>query len=127
MFDLIDDPGEINNLWDKTEKAELKSDLMLKLLLAEIEKEENVAGNALELPHKSPDMYVKTQSGDGFEITVDPAGKGCFLFNKKDDPDRKLNLWNDPCSRPERDRLTLSLLFERMAREPLWMPRVAGA
>ena len=39
LFDLQEDPGEINNLWDKREYAELKSDLIIKLLFAEMGKE----------------------------------------------------------------------------------------
>jgi len=39
LFDLEADPGEINNLWGKREYAELKADLVMKLLHAEMGKE----------------------------------------------------------------------------------------
>ena len=39
LFDLQEDPGEVNNLWDKPECAELKADLVMKLLFAEMGKE----------------------------------------------------------------------------------------
>ena len=39
IFDLQKDPGEINNLWDVPEKQELKKELLLKMLHAEMGKE----------------------------------------------------------------------------------------
>lgn len=39
LFDLQEDPHEINNLWQKSEYAELKADLIMKLLFAEMGKE----------------------------------------------------------------------------------------
>jgi len=39
IFDLQEDPQEINNLWGKPECAELKAELIRKLLFAEMGKE----------------------------------------------------------------------------------------
>ena len=39
LFDLKEDPGEVKNLWNSTEHAELKADLVMKLLFAEMGKE----------------------------------------------------------------------------------------
>jgi arylsulfatase A-like enzyme len=39
MFDLVADPGEVDNLWDRADCKELKSDLVMKLLFAEMGKE----------------------------------------------------------------------------------------
>jgi len=39
LFDLQEDPGEIRNLWDEPEYAELKSELLLKYIWAELGKE----------------------------------------------------------------------------------------
>lgn len=39
LFDLINDPKELKNLWDVPEAKELKSNLLLKMLHAELEKE----------------------------------------------------------------------------------------
>ena len=39
LFDLQEDPGEINNLWNSTEHTALKTDLVMKLLFAEMGKE----------------------------------------------------------------------------------------
>ena len=38
LFDLQEDPG-VNNLWNKSECAHLKADLIMKLLFAEMGKE----------------------------------------------------------------------------------------
>jgi arylsulfatase A-like enzyme len=39
LYDLENDPGEINNLWDNSDYAELKSELLLKFLWGEMGKE----------------------------------------------------------------------------------------
>jgi uncharacterized sulfatase len=39
LFDLQEDPGEIHNLWDEPEYAELKSELLLKYIWAELGEE----------------------------------------------------------------------------------------
>jgi arylsulfatase A-like enzyme len=39
LFDLKEDPGEINNLWDNQDSQQLKSELLLKLIHGELGKE----------------------------------------------------------------------------------------
>lgn len=39
MYDLEKDPGEVNNLWGKKEYADLKNELLMKYIWAELEKE----------------------------------------------------------------------------------------
>ncbi len=39
MFDLEEDPSEMNNLWDNTDYKELKEDLLLRYISAELDKE----------------------------------------------------------------------------------------
>ncbi len=39
LFDLQDDPGEVNNLWDRIEYKDLKGELLLKFMWAEMGKE----------------------------------------------------------------------------------------
>ena len=39
LFDLESDPGEVDNLWDRPDCAELKAELVMKLLHAEMGKE----------------------------------------------------------------------------------------
>ena len=42
LYDLQDDPGEFDNLWDKPEHASLKARLMERLLQLEIEHTDTV-------------------------------------------------------------------------------------
>lgn len=123
IFDLQEDPGEVRNLWNNPDYAELKGELLLRLLLAEIAKEEPLTEESLELPQKSADMYARIFEADGWSISVDPAGDGLRLHNLA----RDSNLWDDADARAVRDRLVLQLLSARMGAEPLWMPRIAGA
>ena len=39
LFDLEEDPGELRNLWDDPAAANLKSEMVRRLLFAEMEKE----------------------------------------------------------------------------------------
>lgn len=39
LYDLVNDPNELNNLWDKEEYSKLQKELMLKYMWAELEKE----------------------------------------------------------------------------------------
>jgi uncharacterized sulfatase len=39
LFDLVEDPGEVDNLWDRADCRQLKADLVMKLLFAEMGKE----------------------------------------------------------------------------------------
>jgi arylsulfatase A-like enzyme len=127
VFDLQEDPGEVRNLWNDPDSSELKHDLMLKLLLAEIAKEEPLNDQTLELPQKSAQMYVKTLANEDWEITVDPSGAGLALYSLSNDPGRDSNLWDEPTALDERNRMVVKLLFARMGAEPMWMPRIAGA
>ena len=40
LFDLQEDPQEVNNLWNSPGHAELKAELIMKLLFAEMGKEQ---------------------------------------------------------------------------------------
>lgn len=127
IFDLRADPGEVRNLWNDPGSADLKSDLMLKLLLAEVAKEEPLTGEALKLPQKSAEMYIKTLANSEWVITIDPSGEGLRLHDLASDPEKNNNLWEAPEARRTRDRMVVELLFARMGAEPIWMPRIAGA
>lgn len=108
VFDLRDDPGEVRNLWD--ENMTLRADLMLKLLHAEIAKEDK--------------DYLKTVSSGEWEITVN-RDQELLLFNLAQDPNRQQNLWESEVEK--RVEMVRLLLFARMEQEPLPMPRIAPA
>ena len=128
LFDMETDPGEIDNLWDDPAHADLKAELIYKLLLAEIAREEPLTEETRQWPNKSPDMYAKTFDNGRWKIVVDPANNTCALYDVGQYSTRRdKNLWNDPSCRRARDQMVLALQFARMAAEPMWMPRVAGA
>ncbi len=125
VFDLKADPGEVKNLWDAN--PELRAEVMLKMLLAEIEKEETLTEESARKPQKSRLMYVKTATDGRYEITVKPGAHRFALYDLENDNARANNLWDDLAYAEARAAMVQHLLFTRMSAEPLWMPRVAGA
>ena len=129
LFDLQADPDEWHNLWGEAGSAALKDALVERMLLAEMAQEEPLAPERLAWPNKSTEMYTKTFESGRWRITVDPA-LDCFeLFEAGLYPGASggVNRWDDPECRVQRGRMMLALQFARMAAEPFWMPRVAGA
>ncbi len=49
------------------------------------------------------------------------------LFDLHNDPGETMNLWNNPKHATLKAELTRRLLFAEMGKEPLPMPRIAGA
>jgi arylsulfatase A-like enzyme len=124
IFDLHTDPGEVNNLWAQ---ADLRAALLEKLLWAEIGKEEPLTTESAGLANKSAAMYTRKLSNSEYSIQVSPADANCRLYNLKNDPDQRENLWDNPAYSEARRQMVRALLFERMRHEPLWMPRIAPA
>lgn len=127
LYDLIADPKEKLNLWNDPNAKELKKELIEKLLLSEIAKEEPLTAKTLLLPQKSEAMYIKTMTANNHEITVNPEAERFELYNLETDPDRRNNLWNASEAGDSRSAMVRALLFKRMENEPLWMPRIRGA
>ncbi|HLV35445.1 MAG TPA: sulfatase-like hydrolase/transferase [Spirillospora sp.] len=128
LFDMEADPGEINNLWDDPAYEALKAELVWKLLLAEMAREERLTDESAQWPNKSAAMYTKTFNNGSWTITVDPANNIYALHDVGQYSTRKqVNLWDDPACRKIRSQMILGLQFARMAAEPMWMSRVAGA
>lgn len=127
LFDLVEDPDELHNRWDDPRYLDLKHDLMLRLLLAEMDKEETLTAETIRLPQKSRAMYLKTISQDGFRLTLDPRQQVWELVHLDHDPEGETNLWDHPDYLEQRRQLVERLLHERLGGEPLWMPRVASA
>ncbi len=128
LFDLQADPGEIHNLWDDPNYADLKAELIWKLLLAEMAREEMLTPESAHWPNKSAAMYTKTFTNGSWTLTVDPANGVYALHDVGQYSTRRtVNLWDDPACRKIRHQMVLGLQFARMAAEPMWMPRVAGA
>ena len=124
IFDLREDPGEVNNLYAD---QDLRARLTEALLRAELLKEEPLSADSLRQPNKSAAMYVKSCNHRQTQINFDPARNRYELFDLEVDPAREHNLWDDPQQREKRAQMTRALLFSRWGLEPLWMPRIAGA
>lgn len=81
----------------------------------------------IENRHEPTTIHVKTYVDDRYKLTVyyrQPYGE---LFDLSNDPGETRNLWDDPGHSELKTELTRRLLFAEMGKEPLPMPRVAGA
>ena len=125
VFDLEEDPDEVNNLW--MIDPDLRNRLMLRLLVAEMGKEEPLTPETARWSNKAPAMYEKTLVEGRYEISVRPADAHYTLYDLEADPARRNNLWDKADYAEAQATLVRELLFARMAAEPLWMPRIAGA
>jgi arylsulfatase A-like enzyme len=124
IFDLENDPGEVNNLWSD---RKLRAELMLSLLQAEMAKEEHLTEESLKLPQKSAEMYTKTFFDGVREVTIDPANERYELYFYQHGQRVTDNVWDHPDMAEHKNQMVVGLLFTRMAAEPWWMPRIAGA
>lgn len=124
LFDLKNDPNELNNLWSDTQ---LRASLMEKFLRAEMLKEETLTDSSKSLPHKSESMYVKSYNAGKYQINFDPQQSRYELFEMFQDPARTTNLWDASGYEEVRATMVSALLMGRWGMEPLWMPRISGA
>jgi uncharacterized sulfatase len=124
IYDLLNDPGEVCNLWSD---AGLRARLTEAFLRAEMAKEEPLSAERLCWPNKSAAMYLKSCNLRQRQINFDPSADRYELFDLAADPQRATNLWDDPAYGELRAEAARALLFSRWGLEPLWMPRVSGA
>lgn len=81
----------------------------------------------VENRHEPTTIHVKTYVNKRYKITVYYNQDYGELFDLQEDPQEINNLWDKPeCAQLKAD-LIMKLLFAEMGKEPLWMPRVAGA
>jgi uncharacterized sulfatase len=81
----------------------------------------------VEHHHQPTTIHMKTYVDARHKLTVywnQPYGE---LFDLLDDPGEVRNRWDDPAYAGLKAELTRKLLFAEMGKEPMWMPRVAGA
>ncbi|MHC4592768.1 MAG: sulfatase-like hydrolase/transferase [Planctomycetota bacterium] len=81
----------------------------------------------VENHHEPTTIHVKTLVGKRDNLTVYCNRDYGELFDLEQDPGETCNLWDQPECRALKQQLTMRLLFAEMDKEPLWMPRVAGA
>ena len=91
-------------------------------------KRERVRDHVLVENHHQPTTinqrcYVDTR----YKITVYQAQDYGELFDLENDPEELHNLWDDPAAVELKQRLLLKLVQAELAKEPMWMPRVACA
>ena len=81
----------------------------------------------VENRHEPTTVHVKTYIDERHKLTVyyrRPYGE---LYDLQEDPGEVRNLWDEPGAAELKQRLIRQLLDAEMGKEPLWMPRVAGA
>ncbi len=81
----------------------------------------------VENRHEPTTIHVKTYVDERYKLTVYFNRDYGELFDLREDPGEIHDMWDDPECAELKAELTRKLLFAEMAKEPLWMPRVAGA
>jgi arylsulfatase A-like enzyme len=81
----------------------------------------------VENRHEPTTVHVKTYVDERYKLTVYYNRDYGELFDLQEDPNEINNLWNSPAHTELKADLVLKLLFAEMGKEPLWMPRIAGA
>lgn len=81
----------------------------------------------VENHHEPTTIHVKTYVDERYKITVyynRPEGE---LWDLEADPGEVNNLWDEPAAADLKREMLLKLIWAEMGKEPMWMPRVAGA
>ena len=81
----------------------------------------------VENHHTPTTMHAKTYVDHRYKLTVYFNREYGELFDLESDPGEFDNLWGEPGAKELKAELMQKLLFAEMAKEPLWMPRIAGA
>jgi len=81
----------------------------------------------VENRHEPFTIHAKTYIDKRYKITVYYNRDRGELFDLQEDPGEHNNLWTQPQAAELKNQLVMKLLFAEMAKEPLWMPRVANA
>ena len=81
----------------------------------------------VENRHQPTTLHLKTYVNDRYKLTVYFGREYGELFDLKTDPGEIENLWANPSYADLKAALVMKLLQAEMGKEPLWMPRIAGA
>ena len=81
----------------------------------------------VENRHEPTTIHVKTYVEDRYKITVYYNREYGEIFDLKTDLSEIDNLWDKPEHSELKAKLIKRLLFAEMGKEPLRMPRIAGA
>lgn len=81
----------------------------------------------VENHHNPTTVHAKTYVDSRYKITVYQKGDEGEIFDLLTDPEEVNNLWKNPESSQLKVDLLLKLQQAEMKKEPMWMPRIAGA
>jgi arylsulfatase A-like enzyme len=81
----------------------------------------------VENHHNPTTVHAKTYVDIRYKITVYQLGMEGEIFDLEEDPGETNNLWANPEASALKSDLLLKLQQAEMAKEPMWMPRIAGA
>jgi len=89
---------------------------------------ENARDHVLvENRHQPTTLHLKTYVDTRYKITVYYGRDYGELFDLEEDPGEIHNLWDDPAHARLKAELVMKLLQAELGKEPLPMPRIAGA
>lgn len=72
-------------------------------------------------------IHLKTYVDERYKITVYYNQTYGEIYDLQEDPGEIKNLWNVPEAAALKTELLQKLIYAEMGKEPIWMPRVAGA
>lgn len=81
----------------------------------------------VENHHQPTTLHLKTYVNKRYKLTVYYNQTYGELFDLEQDPGEINNLWNDPGSQMLKQDLLLKYIHAELGKEPMWMPRIAGA
>ena len=77
--------------------------------------------------HEPTTIHLKTYVDERYKITVYFRQTYGELFDLEEDPNEVHNLWDHPDYQQLKQELLLKYIWAELGKEPLWMPRIAGA
>ncbi len=81
----------------------------------------------VENHHEPTTVHCKTYVDERYKLTVYFGHAYGELFDLVEDPYEVRNLWNRPECAGLKSELLIKLISAEMGKEPMWMPRIAGA
>ncbi len=81
----------------------------------------------VEHRHQPSAIHVRTYVDERYKLTIYYGREYGELFDLREDPGERRNMWDDPAQAELRSRLLQKMLDAELIREPLVMPRVSGA
>jgi len=81
----------------------------------------------VENRHQPTTVFLRTYVDERYKITVHFQREYGEIYDLKEDPGELRNLWDRPERRALKTDLLQKMIYAEMGKEPLWMPRVAGA